>query len=143
MLGNHKNGKKEKNGKSRKTFSFKNLDLFSYEQLVRTNGEEGHQTKLGAFISILILILVTFLFYPLIKEFFQRKHPFGKELIETGQYPTLIHMNTNISNNFMFGIGIKGLDLNAPKRYFNVSLLSFKTSKNKRNYNVLPLEPCS
>ena len=49
------------------------------------------------------------------------------------------------SNNFMLGVEIWGVDMNAKNRYFDVLMIQLNTSSGQRDYNytVIPMQSCT
>lgn len=60
--------------------------------------------------------------------------------------PSLVSINSSTSN-FMFAIGLTGMDFSASKRYFDVELVSRMTEKTfsgtTKVKNKISLEPCT
>lgn len=97
-------------------------DLLCSNNLLRIKGEPEHQTLLGGFISISLMIVLAAVFYNKIIDTFNRVIITSSYSATNADDPSGFNFTTLDKGSFMFGVEVWHHDLNTGKRYFDITL---------------------
>lgn len=124
----------------------KAFDLFPTQQYLRYKEEPDYKTATGGAVSIAILVIFIIMFYSLGMQTVNQKIINGSVSYQIDTEPVPLSINFTKGSEFMFGIGILGLDLNDPNiKYFDISLRQnyFTPLFRTINSTVIPLVACT
>lgn len=122
------------------------FDLFPTQQYLRYREEPDYKTATGGAVSIAILVIFIILFYNLGMQTVNQQIINGSVNYKIDTEPVPLSINFKKGADFMFGIGIMGLDLNDPNiKYFDISLRQnyFTPLFRTINSTVVPLVACT
>ena len=124
----------------------KAFDLFPTQQYLRYREEPDYKTATGGAVSIAILVIFIILFSNLGMQTVNQQIINGSVNYKIDTEPVPLSINFKKGADFMFGIGIMGLDLNDPNiKYFDISLRQnyFTPLFRTINSTVVPLVACT
>ena len=124
----------------------KAFDLFPTQQYLRYREEPDYKTATGGAVSIAILVIFIILFSNLGMQTVNQQIINGSVNYKIDTEPVPLSINFKKGADFMFGIGILGLDLNDPNiKYFDISLRQnyFTPLFRTINSTVVPLVACT
>jgi hypothetical protein len=101
---------------------FRMVDGFSTPDLLRYKSSSDYSTAWGGFFTLVFMTSIFLTFSVEIINCFKRNQITASEAMVVSQEPKLLEISTEPAANFMLSIQIEGLDLNGPKRYFDISM---------------------
>jgi hypothetical protein len=101
---------------------FKMVDGFSTPDLLRYKSSSDYSTAWGGFFTLVFMAAIFLTFSVEIINCFKRNQITASEAMVISQEPKLLQISTEPAANFMLSIQIEDLDLNGPKRYFDISM---------------------
>lgn len=119
------------------------LDFFAHPQFFYYKKEPGYRTITGGIVSILLIIVFASIFASLAIDTFQNNIINTTTSISYDTDPTSYNVTTDPNNNFMFAIGLTGIDLSSSQRYFDISLETISVANNVKSTTKVSLEPCA
>ena len=122
-------------------------DFFNHSTLHRYKERECYRTLTGGVISMLLVVFFIGMFANMTIDTFQTNLITSKISVNYDDNPAKSVLRTSTTDNFMFAIGITGMDLNSSQRYFDISLQHKSTvttgSNRVKQTQTISLEPCT
>ena len=123
-------------------------DFFAHGTLQRYRHGDSFPTLTGGVVSIIWVTLFVGMFSSMMIDTFQTNIIFAQLGITYDDDPTASLLKASPEPNFMFAIGLTGINLGASQRYFDISLINRSTQKFSNGSKVkikdyIALEPCT
>jgi hypothetical protein len=122
------------------------FDLFPTSQFLRYKQDADYKTATGGLVSIALIVICIIMFYSLGMQTANRQIINGSTSYEIDVEPLPLTIEFQKGSDFMFGVGIMGLNLNDPNvQYFNVTLKQnyYSPLLKPINSTVVPLVQCT
>ena len=123
-------------------------DFFAHGTFTRYRHGDSFPTLTGGFISVIWVSLFVGMFANLALDTFNNNIIASELSVSFDNDPTSAPLISSPSNNFMFAIGITGINLAGSQRYFDISLRDRTNTKYSNGTKTsvklsVPLEPCT
>lgn len=118
----------------------KGCDLFSQPVVLRFAESSSYETATGGFCSLILLAVFVAIFMGTAVSTLNKEYISSTTEIFEENDPSYFSVG---SNNFMFALGLEGVNLNEGDRWFNIELKFKSYSSEGRAVELLPLVPCS
>ena len=124
------------------------LDFFAHSSFHRYRGEEAYGTFVGGIFSILLILLFIIGFFSLALNTLSYSIIVSSVAKNYDADPTYSQVQMNPSQ-FMFAVGLTGVDLSSSQRYFDIMLNNRTYLKGQggsgtiKTASSVPLKPCT
>ncbi len=127
-------------------YFFKSFDLFSTTSFLRYKRDDSYNTASGGITSLIVITIFMVLFANTAILTLNKSIINWTSTTENYFEPSETKLSMSPEDNFMFTIGIMGIDLNDPtRRYFNIQIVDTHVGAGGviLGTNFVDLEPCT